>query len=85
MSIVDEERNVLQSPIKHREARSVDTPATFLGLDIKQELIASEEYSMTDDFMYTTKNDDDADSDDEDKDDDDVSKGTKNLLIMANI
>ena len=40
---------------------------------------------MTDDFMYTTKNDDDADSDDEDKDDDDVSKGTKNLLIMANI
>ena len=87
VTIVDEERDVLQSPIKHREARSVDTPATFVGLDIKQESIASDESSMTDDSMYTTENDDDDSDDDDDNDDDeeDTSKGTKNLLIMANI
>ena len=74
--------DVLQSPIKHREARSVDTPVTFIGLDIKQESIASEESSMTDDSMYTTENDDDSDDEDNDDDDnydEDVSKGTKNL------
>ena len=35
VTIVDEERDVLQSPIKDQEAHSVDTPATFIGLDIK--------------------------------------------------
>ena len=35
VTIVDEERDVLQSPIKDQEAHSVDTPATFVGLDIK--------------------------------------------------
>ena len=40
---------------------------------------------MTDDSMYTTENDEDSDDEDNDDNDDDASKGTKDLLIMANI
>ena len=39
---------------------------------------------MTDDSMYTTENDDDSDDEDNDDNEEDASKGTKNLLIMAN-
>jgi hypothetical protein len=78
--VLDEERDVHQSPQKHGDARSVDTPATFVGIHVKKDTVASEHSSMTDDSMYT-----DDSSDDDDDDDDDDSKATKELLQLATI
>jgi hypothetical protein len=83
IGVVDEERDVHQSPNKHGDARSVDTPATFVGIHVKKDTVASEDSSMTDDSMYTEE-EESSDDDDEDDDDDD-SKETENLLKLATI
>jgi len=77
-NVQDEERDVQQSPQNNGDARSIDTPATFVGLSIKHDDVASEDSSMTEDSVYTS-------SDEEEEKEDDDSAGTENLLMMANI